>query len=194
MNDYLKKFQAMNSNFSRMMKMTEPVYIIPIGLIFSLCLGTVMPTFGIILSKLLFGLSYPPNTLEEVRDNANFYCLLMLACAVGSATFIFFQKVTFGTLGENVTLKVRKLLYSSILEKNIGWFDTKENSPGQLSTVLASDAQTINGVSAEGLASQLEATCALFAGIILGFVLCWRESVVCLICVPFMLVASIISV
>jgi ATP-binding cassette subfamily B (MDR/TAP) protein 1 len=98
---------------------------------------------------------------------------MMTFCGVGSAMFVFGQKLTFGTLGEKVTLKIRRMLYSNILEKNIGWFDEKENAPGQLSTVLASDAQIINGVSAEGLASQLEATCALLFGITLGFVFSW---------------------
>lgn len=35
----------------------------------------------------------------------------------------------------------------------MGWFDEKDNAPGQLSTVLSSDASIINGVSAEGMAS-----------------------------------------
>ena len=172
--------------------MAEPGWLVPVGLIFSLFLGTVMPVFGVILTKLLFGLSVPPNPLDKVRENADFYCLMMFACAIGAATFIFMQKIVFGTLGETVTLKIRKSLYSSILGKSIGWFDVKENSPGQLSTVLASDTSIINGVSAEGLASQLEAGCALIAGLVLGFVFSWRESVVCLLCVPFMLMASII--
>jgi len=33
----------------------------------------------------------------------------------------------FTILGENVTIQVRELLYKSILEKNIGWFDEQEN-------------------------------------------------------------------
>jgi len=190
--EYLKKVQV--SPFKRILKMTEPGWLVPVGLIFSLLLGTVMPTFGVILTKLLFGLAVPPNPLDKVRENANFFCLMMLCCAVGSATFIFMQKIIFGNLGESVTLKIRKNLYASILSKSIGWFDVKENSPGQLSTVLASDTQIINGVSAEGLASQLEGACAMIAGLVLGFVFSWRESVVCLLCVPFMLMATIISV
>jgi len=33
----------------------------------------------------------------------------------------------FGFLGENVTMKVRQVLYRSILEKHIGFFDFQEN-------------------------------------------------------------------
>lgn len=34
----------------------------------------------------------------------------------------------------------------------------------------------------------------MIAGLVLGFVFSWRESVVCLLCVPFMIMSSIISV
>ena len=76
----------------------------------------------------------------------------------------------------------------------MGWFDEKTNAPGQLSTVLSSDAQAINGVSAEGLASQMESACALLTGIVLGFVLCWQEAIACLVCVPFMIIGSMMAV
>jgi ABC-type transport system involved in Fe-S cluster assembly fused permease/ATPase subunit len=81
-----------------------------------------------------------------------------------------------------------------MLGKHVGWFDHRDNAPGQLSTVLASDAQIINGVSAEGMATQMEATCALLCGVTLGFVFEWREALVCLGCVPFMLVSTVIQV
>ena len=85
----IKKVQRANSNFGRIMKMTEPMWLVPIGLLFSLLMGTVMPIFGIILTKLLFGLDAKVHTLPEVRDNANFYCLMMLMCAISAMTFIF---------------------------------------------------------------------------------------------------------
>lgn len=121
---------AQISPFKRILNLSEPCWLVPIGLIFSLLFGTVMPIFSIILANLLFGLSSPPNSLEKVRENADFFCLLMLACAFGAAFFIFMQKFSFGRIGETVTLRIRRNLYSSILSKHMGWFDTKENSPG----------------------------------------------------------------
>lgn len=63
----------------------------------------------------------------------------MLITAVCSFCTAFGQKFSFGVIGENVTLKVRRFLYSSILQKNIGWFDHKDNAPGVLSATMASD-------------------------------------------------------
>jgi hypothetical protein len=76
-------------------------------------------------------------------------------------------------------------MYSAILKKHTGWFDDKENTPGILSTSLASDAQVINGVSAEGLASIIVAGFSVLTGIAIGFIYCWQESLVCIGTTPF---------
>jgi len=76
----------------------------------------------------------------------------------------------------------------------MGWFDEKENSPGVLSATMASDTQTINGVSAEGLAASMEGACAVLVGVVIGFVYSWNISLVCLGCVPFMILGSIMNI
>ena len=76
----------------------------------------------------------------------------------------------------------------------MGWFDDKNNSPGVLSATMASDAQTVNGVSAEGLASTLEAGFATLVGVVIGFIYNWEISLVCLACVPFMILGSIMNI
>jgi ATP-binding cassette subfamily B (MDR/TAP) protein 1 len=91
-------------------------------------------------------------------------------------------------------MKIRKQLYGSILEKHLGWFDEKENSPGVLSATMASDVQTLNGVSAEGLAASLEAMFGLLSGVVIGFIFNWKISLVCLACVPFMTFANIMNI
>jgi hypothetical protein len=42
-------------------------------------------------------------------------------------------------IGENVTLKIRADLYRNIINKDLGWFDDKDNAPGVLSSTMASD-------------------------------------------------------
>ena len=37
--------------------------------------------------------------------------------------FVFSQKLSFGVIGENVTMKIRGELYSKVLQKEMGWFD-----------------------------------------------------------------------
>ena len=96
-------------------------------------------------------------------------------------------------IGENVTLQIRKVFYSSILQKHMGFFDDKENSPGVISASMASDTQVINGFSAEGLATIIETMFAVFGGVICGFIYSWQIAVVCLLCVPFMMLGGIMN-
>jgi len=117
----------------------------------------------------------------------------MLLCATVAFFAAFISKFSFGVVGENVTIKMRNDLYSSILRKDIGWFDNKENAPGVLSSTMASEAQVINGVSSEGLATQIEATCSLLVSIGIGFYFYWQESLVCFACVPFLIFGSMMN-
>jgi ATP-binding cassette subfamily B (MDR/TAP) protein 1 len=116
-----------------------------------------MPVFGVFLSKMLSVLSLPlwywdmmegPDYVENsVKKYAAF--MVMIAIIAGCGSFV--QKYSFGTLGNNVTLKIRTLLYFNILQKNIGWFDDRDNGPSVLTSTMASDTSLINGVSTESL-------------------------------------------
>lgn len=62
-----------------------------------------------------------------------------------------------------------------------------------LTGVLASDVQTLNGVSTEGLAIIVETFFALGTGIIIGFIFNWKISLVALGCTPFMMLGGTIN-
>ena len=74
-----------------------------------------------------------------------------LLISLGNFTGPLLQKLSFGILGTNVTLKTREVLYSSILQKHMGFFDLKDNAPGVLTSAMAHDTSVINGVSTEAL-------------------------------------------
>jgi ATP-binding cassette subfamily B (MDR/TAP) protein 1 len=110
---------------------------------------------------------------DYVNDNVDEYVFWI--CGLGGLTLIFsfISKFSFGLLGENVTLKIRFDLYTSILRKNIGWFDDSGNSPSVLTSAMAQDTSIINGVSTESLATILESLFAILVGIGIGFYYCW---------------------
>ena len=64
----------------------------------------------------------------------------MLIFSVCSFIASFSQKFSFGVIGENVTLNIRRTLYRRIIEKHQGWFDERDNAPGVLTSTLSSDA------------------------------------------------------
>jgi ABC-type multidrug transport system fused ATPase/permease subunit len=129
-----------------------------IALFAALITGASMPVCGgLILSPLLTHLSVPleyyPILFKgaDMKTEVNIYCIWMTVFAVVACISLFTQKYFFLRSSEIVTHKMRSVLYDSIISKNIGWFDLRENSVGILSTAMASDTSLVNGVSSEGL-------------------------------------------
>jgi ABC-type multidrug transport system fused ATPase/permease subunit len=117
----------------------------------------------------------------------------MLICAIVAFFAMSIGKSLFGIVGENLTKAVRVELYKSLITKQIGWFDLKENSPGVLTSCLASDVQNLNGASTEGIAVIFESMCAILVGVGLGFYYSWMLSCVALGVLPFMMLGGAIN-
>ncbi len=57
-----------------------------------------------------------------------------------------FQGYAFAKSGELLTRRLRKVGFQAMLKQEIGWFDDPRNSPGALTTRLATDASMVQGV------------------------------------------------
>jgi ATP-binding cassette, subfamily B (MDR/TAP), member 1 len=103
---------------------------------------------------------------------------------------VYLNRVSWAILAENMTKNMRGFLYSSLLRKDIGWFDHKQNSAGQLTSVLATEVQTLNGVSVESIGVGMEAGMAMLIGMIIAFIFAWKVALVSLAIAPLMMIGS----
>ena len=101
------------------------------------------------------------------------WVLTMFLISVASFFCLVIYRSSFAYVSSNITKSVRHELYLSFLRKHIGWYDSRENSPGDLTNILASDVQILNGISTEGLAVIIEANSSIITGLIIGFYFCW---------------------
>lgn len=60
---------------------------------------------------------------------------------------VWLQGYAFSKSGELLTRRLRRLGFQAMLGQEIGWFDDHRNSPGALTTRLATDASQVQGVS-----------------------------------------------
>jgi len=119
-------------------------------------------------------------------DELNFWVLMNVVIAFTCLVGMTCRMTCFGFIGQNVTLKIRDILYLGILQKNIGFFDFRENNASVLSSAMASDTSLINGASSESLGPYTEGFFALFGGIALGVYFNWQMSLICLGMMPFL--------
>jgi hypothetical protein len=76
-------------------------------------------------------------------------------------------------LGETVTYKIRVILYGSLLSKNIGWFDLKENGTSVLTSSMAEDTSIVNMSAGQSVGPILEGMFALLGGVVIALINCW---------------------
>ena len=158
---------------------------------FDLIFITFFPIFAIFFTKILF--SMMKVNFQDKKDGVNLYAGLIMMLAVIAFITISLQRFSFGMLSQNMIKKLRTELYINILRKHIGWFDNHDNSPGQITSVLSADIQTVNGASTESIAAMFEAALELMLGVILALIFEWRISLVTLGWIPLIVVASFIQ-
>lgn len=110
---------------------------------------------------------------DYYRENLDFWVWMTVLMGVISFFGLSTRGACFGFIGQNVTLKIRRMLYYAILEKNIGFHDMRENNSSILTSCMAQDTSLINGASAESLGPYSDGFFALLGGLILGFYYCW---------------------
>lgn len=110
---------------------------------------------------------------DYLRQELDFWVLMTVLMGFLCLIGISGRGACFGFIGQNVTLKIRRLLYHAILEKDIGFFDVRENNSSVLTSIMASDTSLINGASSESLGPYSDAFFAMFGGLILGFYYSW---------------------
>ena len=92
---------------------------------------------GFFFVKMLFALFITDD--NELEDEVNKWVLWTFIIALGSFVFAFIQKFCFGLISENISKNIRKELYWSIMRKHVGFFDSRENNAGSLTSVLAEE-------------------------------------------------------
>jgi len=161
------------------MKFNNPLILIVVACIGAAVFGSSQPLFGVVFSKVMNLLTVPLIVYEMtegpdyVKKEIDFWVIITLGVAFGCLIAMAIRGAAFGFLGNNVTIKIRTILYNKILEKDIGFFDLRENNASILTSAMAQDTSQINGASAESLGPYTDAFFALVGGLVIGFYYCW---------------------
>ncbi|KAI0558614.1 ABC transporter [Gracilaria domingensis] len=99
-----------------------------------------------------------------------------------------------GISGERLTRKLRSKAFRSILRQDIGFFDAKENSVGQLTTRLATEATLVKGVAGDALGGIAMITSTLLTGFLIAFLSCWRVALVVTVIFPAMALSEAMNI
>ncbi|KAM6177947.1 bile salt export pump [Rhynchocyon petersi] len=146
--------------------------------------GAVTPLYAFLFSEIIGTFSIPDK--EEQRSQINGVCLLFVAMGVVSIFTQFLQGYTFAKSGELLTKRLRKFGFMAMLGQNIGWFDDLRNSPGALTTRLATDASQVQGAAGPQIGMIVNSFTNITVAMIIAFFFSWKLSLVIMCFFPFL--------
>ncbi|XP_061827656.1 bile salt export pump [Nerophis lumbriciformis] len=144
--------------------------------------GSVNPIYAVLFSQILG--TFAIGDVSEQREQIDGICLLFCIVAVTSFFSQFLQGFAFAKSGELLTRRLRKLGFQAMLRQEIGWFDDPRNSPGALTTRLATDASMVQGATGSQIGMIVNSLTNIGASFIIALYFSWKLTLVIMCFLP----------
>ncbi|XP_016324334.1 bile salt export pump-like [Sinocyclocheilus anshuiensis] len=138
--------------------------------------GSFNPIYALLFSEILGTFSI--QDLDEQRRQINGICILFVSIGVLSFFSQFLQGYSFAKSGELLTRRLRKVGFQAILKQETSWFDNPINSPGALTTRLATDASMVQGATGSQIGMIVNSLTNIGASFIIAYYFSWKLSLV----------------
>uniref|UniRef100_A0A8C0VWC0 Bile salt export pump n=1 Tax=Cyanistes caeruleus TaxID=156563 RepID=A0A8C0VWC0_CYACU len=177
-------------SFTRILKYnaSEWPYLV-LGSLAAAVNGAVNPLYALLFSQIL-GVCYD-NILKCISING--VCVLFVLVGVVSFFTQFLQGYTFAKSGELLTRRLRKIGFQAMLGQDIGWFDDRKNSPGALTTRLATDASQVQGATGSQIGMIVNSFTNIGVAMIISFYFSWKLSLVIMCFLPFLALSGAVQ-
>ncbi|KAI6669041.1 hypothetical protein NL676_003926 [Syzygium grande] len=134
---------------------------------------------------------YRAHESPHLRQEVDKWCLIIACMGIVTVVANFLQHFYFGIMGEKMTERVRRMMFSAMLRNEVGWFDEEENSADTLSMRLANDATFVRAAFSNRLSIFIQDSAAVIVAILIGMLLEWRLALVALATLPVLTVSAI---
>ncbi|KAI9596146.1 P-loop containing nucleoside triphosphate hydrolase protein [Syncephalis fuscata] len=153
------------------------------GSLASMINGLVLPFFAWILAELLTSLMgvKKPDTL---RQQSNFWALMVLTLANVSCLCRYAQGALFGRAGERLVGRLRVKALHNILHQRMAFFDKPENSTTALTQTLALDPVKVPPIITELWGEALLHLVTVVTGVSIAFAKGWNFAFLIIACFP----------
>uniref|UniRef100_N1R508 ABC transporter B family member 2 n=1 Tax=Aegilops tauschii TaxID=37682 RepID=N1R508_AEGTA len=171
-------------SMKKLYSMVRPDWVFGVsGTISAFVAGAQMPLFALGVTQAL--VSYYmgwETTKREVRKIATLFC----CGAVLTVVFHVIEHLSFGIMGERLTLRVREKMFAAILRNEIGWFDSTSHTSSMLASRLETDATLVRTIVVDRSTILLQNVGMIVTSLIIAFILNWRITLVVLATYPLM--------
>ncbi|XP_062302785.1 bile salt export pump-like [Osmerus eperlanus] len=170
---------------ARILKYNAPEWpYMVVGTIGAAINGGVNPVYSLLFSQILATFS----VLDPVAQKKEINGICMFFVVVGVVSFFtqMLQGYAFSKSGELLTSRLRRLGFQAMLGQEVGWFDDHRNSPGALTTRLATDASQVQGATGSQIGMIVNSMTNIGVAVIISFYFSWKLSLVIMCFLPFL--------
>lgn len=128
---------------------------------------------------------------HHLRHEVDKWCLIIACMGIVTVVANFLQHFYFGIMGEKMTERVRRMMFSAMLRNEVGWFDDEENSADTLSMRLANDATFVRAAFSNRLSIFIQDSAAVIVALLIGMLLQWRLALVALATLPVLTISAV---
>uniref|UniRef100_A0A3P9PDD8 Bile salt export pump n=1 Tax=Poecilia reticulata TaxID=8081 RepID=A0A3P9PDD8_POERE len=145
--------------------------------------GGVNPVYSLLFSQILatFSVTDP----DAQRREINGICVFFVMVGVVSFFTQMLQGYAFAKSGELLTRRLRRIGFQAMMGQEIGWFDDHRNSPGALTTRLATDASQVQGATGSQIGMIVNSLTNIGVAVIMSFYFSWKLTLLILCFLPF---------
>uniref|UniRef100_H2ZPT2 Bile salt export pump n=1 Tax=Ciona savignyi TaxID=51511 RepID=H2ZPT2_CIOSA len=179
-------------SFGRIIAMNKPEwYYMAAGCVFAAIAGAADPVNAILFAEVLtvFSLS----DVEEQKSKATLYALLFVG--VGVIVFIAYcsESTLFGKSGMELTVRLRKRAFQSLMRQDIAYFDDHRHSPGALCTRLSTDASRVQGCTGVRIGTIIKNFSSLGVALGIAFAYGWKLTLLTIAFIPFLILGGLLE-
>ncbi|EXB65324.1 ABC transporter B family member 20 [Morus notabilis] len=161
-----------------------------LGSIGAAIFGSFNPLLAYVIA-LIVTAYYRVDEAHHLRKEVDKWCLIIACMGIVTVVANFLQHFYFGIMGEKMTERVRRMMFSAMLRNEVGWFDEEDNSADTLSMRLANDATFVRAAFSNRLSIFIQDSAAVIVALLIGMLLQWRYALVALATLPFLTISAI---
>ncbi|XP_057799135.1 ABC transporter B family member 2-like [Salvia miltiorrhiza] len=169
----------------RLYAMVRPDWFYGIsGTICAFIAGAQFPLFAVGVTQALVSYYLDwDTTCREVKKIA----FLFTGGAILTVIVHAIAHLSFGIMGERLTLRVREKMFTAMLRNEIGWFDDVNNTSAMLASRLESEATLLKTVVVDHSTILLQNVGLVLTSFVIAFMLNWRLTLVVIATYPLII-------
>ncbi|WCJ22611.1 ABC transporter B family member 11 [Euphorbia peplus] len=169
---------------SRLASLNKPeIPVLIVGTIAACINGTILPIYGVLISKAIKTFFEPPH---ELRKDSKFWALMFMTLGIASLIVHPLRTYFFSVAGSKLIQRIRSICFEKVVNMEIGWFDEPAHSSGAIGARLSADAAAVRALVGDALAQMVQNIATATAALIIAFTASWQLALIILALVPLM--------